>query len=143
MKRLMVILFWFFLAACGRDETFVSSATCTVKQGAAGSAISCPDGTNAFVPNGAAGANGTNGTNGINGVNGTNGTVVTSVQLCAATPHYPDVLPETALCINNHLYGVYSGLGGYLFDIAPGAYNSNAIGVSCTVTVLPNCQIQR
>jgi len=88
------------------------------------------------------GHNGLNGTNGTPGINGTNGTVVTSVQFCPGTPSYASTFPETGLCFNGNIYAVYSANDGFLTEIVPGAYTSNAIGSSCNFTVLPNCVIQ-
>jgi hypothetical protein len=45
-----------------------ADGSCSVSQENGGAMISCPDGSQAFVPNG------TNGTNGVDGTNGTNGT---------------------------------------------------------------------
>lgn len=90
-------------------------------------------------PQGNAGKDGTNGTNGNDGHDGapgTPGTVITHVQLCAScVAHYPDVLPEVAECADGKLYGVYSALGGYEFNLITGFYTSNAIGCGCTVYV--------
>lgn len=121
-----------------------------------GSLISCPDGSNSLVLNGTNGSNGTNGTNGTDGTNGadgsdgatgapgaagTPGTVVTSVQFCPGTNSYPSTFPEIGFCIDNSLYAVYSANDGFLTELSPGAYNSNAIGSSCNFTVGPNCQV--
>lgn len=119
-----------------------------------GSLISCADNTSSLILNGAPGSNGTNGingtngtngsngTNGINGTNGTNGTVVAPIQFCPGTGSYPSTFPEVGFCINNNIYAVYSANGGFLTEILPGTWSSNAIGSSCSFTVLPNCQVQ-
>jgi Collagen triple helix repeat (20 copies) len=114
------------------------------------------------------GGNGTNGTNGIDGTNGTNGatgaqgpqgpqgipgstgaqgpagadgTQITVVQFCPGTPSYPSTFPETGLCINGNIYAVYSKNDGFLTEIPPGLYRSNAVSSSCTFAVGANCQI--
>jgi hypothetical protein len=89
------------------------------------------------------GKDGTNGLDGksVQGPAGSNGTVITTVQFCPGTSSYPSTFPELGLCINNNLYAVYSANDGFLTLIPPGSYNSNAIGSSCTFTVLPNCSI--
>jgi hypothetical protein len=80
---------------------------------------------------------------GSNGLNGADGTQITVVQFCkGVAPSYPSTFPESGLCINGNLYGVYSANDGFLAYLPPGAYNSNAIGSSCNFTILPNCQIQ-
>lgn len=67
---------------------------------------------------------------------------LTPIQLCTgAVPSYPSTFPEYAFCINNNLYAVYSANDGFLTILPPGSYHSNAIGSSCTFTVLANCQV--
>lgn len=91
---------------------------------------------------GSAGNTGTPGSTGAQGPAGADGKIATVVQLCPGTPVYGSVYVETAICINNQLYGVYSANGGFLTLLTPGAYSSNAIGSACSLTVLPNCEIQ-
>lgn len=92
---------------------------------------------------GATGSNGNNGSNGSQGPSGQDGTVITVVQFCqGVAPSYPSTFPESGLCINGNLYGVYSANDGFLALLPPGAYNSNAIGSNCNFTILPNCVIQ-
>ena len=82
------------------------------------------------------------GATGPQGPAGGNGSTVTFVQLCPGVQtSYPSSFPEVAECVDGNLYGVYSANGGYLFEIPPGVYTSNAIGSTCTVTVGTNCQI--
>lgn len=85
--------------------------------------------------------NGVNGNNGTNGSNGVNATPVTVVKLCPGNISYPSVFIETALCLNNTLYGVYSVNGGFLTELSPGQYSSDGVGSSCTFTVGANCTI--
>lgn len=67
---------------------------------------------------------------------------ITPVQFCPnVTPTYPTTFPEVAFCIQGNLYAVYSANDGFLTLIPPGVYSSNAVGSSCTFTVLNNCQI--
>lgn len=96
--------------------------------------------------NGVDGQNGTNGSNGLDGAvgpKGEDGTVITPIQFCPnVVPTYPSTFPESGLCINGNIFAVYSANDGFLALIPPGVYSSNAIGSSCTFTVLANCQIQ-
>lgn len=76
------------------------------------------------------------------GVAGKDGTVVTLVQLCSScVTHYPDTFAEIAICSGGVLYGTYSSNGGFSSVLPPGAYSSNGINCSCTVTIGPNCSI--
>lgn len=87
------------------------------------------------------GPSGNTGATGISGAAGTNGTVITIIQFCPGVETYPSVFPEVGLCINNKIYAVYSKNDGFLTEVVPGAYNSNAVGSNCNFTVLPNCVI--
>lgn len=82
-----------------------------------------------------------NGTPGANGVAGSPGTVISSIQLCPGIPVYPSKFIETALCLDNNLYGVYSANGGFLTLLPAGYYGSNGINSSCNFTVGPNCSV--
>lgn len=76
------------------------------------------------------------------GVPGVNATGVVPVQLCPGfVPTYPSVFPESALCIGQRLYGVYSSLGGFLSLLTPGRYHSEGIGATCDFTVADNCVV--
>lgn len=115
-------LFYALVGCCGpRGRT-----------GAAGQSIVGPKG-----PEGDRGFNGTNGTDGLNGADAV---PVTVVNLCPGASNY-GVFVETAICLNNNLYGVYSANGGFLTLLAPGSYSSNAIGSACSLTVGPNCTV--
>lgn len=141
MNKLISLVFVMSLVACGNNGVLVVNApapSCKVKTTDAGTAISCPDGTTAFVPNGLPGLNGGNGVDGRNGVDAT---PVTMVQLCEGTPSYPSTFIEVAFCINNKLYAVYSANGGFMTYLPEGAYSSNGIGSRCNLTVKPNCVI--
>ena len=70
------------------------------------------------------------------------GSVITPVQFCPGSiTSYPTTYAEVGLCINNNIWAVYSANDGFLTEIVPGYYTSNAIGSSCNFTVLPNCVI--
>ena len=81
---------------------------------------------------------------GINGADGSPGTVITVVQLCPANyvATYPTIFPESALCIGNKLYGVYSANGGFLAELPSGVYSSNGINASCTFTIGNDCAVK-
>lgn len=151
---LMSVLMILSLIGCGRESSsqYYASPACTVSSISGGALVKCPDGSTSVVLDGEAGSIGSvgsvgpmgpQGQQGISGIPGSPGSVITSVQLCPSSyiPSYPSTFPEVALCIDNTLYAVYSSLGGYLFELIPGIYSSNGVGVSCTVTVGNNCQV--
>ena len=117
MKKAIVISMLLVLGACGQQGVVETGAT------------------------GATGAQGPQGNTGATGPAGANGTAITVVQLCPGTPVYPSAFIETALCINNQLYGVYSANDGFLTLLPPGAYTSDGIGASCNLTIQPNCVV--
>jgi len=87
---------------------------------------------------------GPQGIQGDAGPRGADGTQITIVQFCpGVTPTYPTTFPEVGLCIDNQLYAVYSANNGFLVLVTPGRYSSNAIGSSCSFTVLPNCVVNQ
>lgn len=92
-------------------------------------------------PTGATGAAGHDGATGPQGNPGINASPVTVVQLCPGMSNYGTFV-EVGFCIQGQLYGTYSANGGFSTLLAPGAYNSNAVGSACNFTVLNNCQIQ-
>lgn len=92
-------------------------------------------------PQGSPGPKGSPGPTGPQGPAGANGTVITTVQFCPGTVSYPTTFPEFGLCINNTIFGVFSANGGFLAELPPGVYNSNAVGSSCTFTIGTNCKI--
>ena len=92
--------------------------------------IQCPGQNALFVSNGA------------NGNTGLDGTQISTVQFCPGATSYPSEFNEIGICIGGNIYAVYSANDGFLTQIVPGSYNSNAIGSSCNFTVLPNCVIQ-
>lgn len=104
-----------------------------------GSYASCdPIESSVLICNGATGATGETGATGATGAQGQagiNATPITIVQFCPGTPQYPSVFPEIGLCLNNHIYAVYSANNGFLVILTPGLYQSNAIGSSCTFSV--------
>lgn len=129
------------LTGCGSSEQFYSAPTCKVSAVSGGSLISCPDGSQQVVTNGSAGPQGLPGAIGANGSAGVNATPITVVQFCAGDVSYPSSFPESGLCINNQLYGVYSSLGGYWTYLPPGVYASNGVGVSCNFTITSGCNV--
>ena len=107
---------------------------CTVVPVLGGAAVSCPGSETVIVRNGV---------DGEDGEEGRAGTVVAPVKFCPHdAPVYPSKFPEVGFCIDNKLYAVYSANGGFMTEIPPGTYNSNAVGSSCTFVVLTNCRIQ-
>jgi len=105
----------------------------------------CPgpkgDAGNSGAP-GAQGPAGQTGAQGPSGAPGTDITEITWVQFCPGTTSYPSNFQEGGLCFGGNVYGVYSANDGFLTELPPGTYSSNAIGNSCTFTLLPNCVIQ-
>lgn len=77
----------------------------------------------------------------LNGSNGLPGSAITPVQLCPGTISYPSTFIEYGWCLNNKLWGVYSANDGFLTYFPPGAYQSNAIGSRCNLTVGSNCSV--
>lgn len=131
--------------APGADGAPGKDASCTATQVAAcsvlpngGAKLSCSDGSNVLISNGAKGATGSTG---ATGASGSPGLVFSSVQFCTGTTTYPSTFLEVGFCINNTLYAVYSANNGFLFVVPPGNYTSQAIGSSCNFTVKPNCVI--
>lgn len=159
MNRLIYLLLLTFVS-CGVSKdhpVIVTAQPCTVSQTSQGASITCPDGSNGVISNGADGVRGevgeigTIGTTGLpgaigpQGLPGTNGvdaTPVTVVQLCHGIPIiYPSSFPEQALCINNTLYAVYwNGSQAFFSALPPGNYASTS-PQGCNLTVLPNCVI--
>jgi hypothetical protein len=84
---------------------------------------------------------GKKGTNGAPGPEGLDGTIMVPIKFCPGTGVYPTVFPEVGFLIEGKLYAVYSANGGYLFEVLPGAYASNAIGNSCSFIVNPDLSI--
>lgn len=79
------------------------------------------------------------GQTGAQGPVGQQGTApsVIPVQLCPGfTPVYPSTFPESALCIDGQLYGVYSANGGFLSLLPDGDYSSNGINATCNLTII-------
>ena len=126
-----LLIFW----GCGQDNSPIVGVGPAGPQGPAGA-----NGQNGSQgPQGVAGATGATGAQGVagaTGVAGTNGTTITPVQLCQACQSvYPTTFPESALCINNRLYGVYSVNDGFLALLPDGAYSSDGINCSCNFTI--------
>lgn len=122
MKRLNLLLSVLVLFGCGQaGAPGTSCSVKTITTPAAGSLISCNDGTSSVV---------------------LSGTVVQPVKFCHETASYPSTFPEYGFCIGNNLYAVYSLNDGFLTLVPPGAYHSNAVGSVCNFTVYANCVTQ-
>lgn len=92
-------------------------------------------------PQGPQGIQGIQGEQGPAGPKGLDGITIASVKLCPGdTATYPTTFPEYGICINDHLYAVYSANDGFLTELPDGLYQSNAVGSACTFTVT-GCQI--
>lgn len=63
------------------------------------------------------------------------------VQLCPGVTTYGSKYVELGFCISNKLYAVYSANDGFLTEIVPGRYSSNAINSVCNFTVKDNCEV--
>src|ERR1035437_8090771 len=79
----------------------------------------------------------------ITGAAGSPGTVILPVQFCDGTPSYPSTFPEVGFCLDGKLYAVYSTNGGFMTEIPPGRYESNAVGSRCDFTVGEDCTVTR
>jgi hypothetical protein len=86
-------------------------------------------------PVGAAGPKGDAGVQGQQGEQGVDASPVTTVQFCPGTTTYPSAFLEIGLRIGNKLIAVYSANNGFLVELPPGRYSSNAIGSRCNFTV--------
>ena len=104
---------------------------CSVASTPTGAVITCPDGTHTTL------------SNGLQGPSGVDIASVMPIQFCHSSfvPSYPNSFPESGLCINEVLYGVYSANGGFLAELPPGTYSSDGINASCTFTIEPGCVI--
>lgn len=92
-------------------------------------------------PVGGRGPTGDDGLQGIPGLDGADGTQITIVKFCPGVTVYPTKFVEIGWCIEGSVYGTYSQNGGFSTLLPPGAYTSNAIGSSCSFTILANCGI--
>jgi hypothetical protein len=135
---------------------------CVVTQDASGTTVTCPA-SSVFIPKakdgetviGPAGKDGESiqgpkgdsgesiiGPRGEAGRDGVDATPVEMIQLCPnLTPTYPSTFVESAICVDNKLYGVYSSPAAFLAELPPGVYVSNGINATCTFTVKENCEI--
>lgn len=86
-------------------------------------------------PAGADGAVGAPGPIGNPGQNGQDASPVTVVQFCPGTTTYPSAFLEVGIVLNGKIYGVYSINNGFLTELPPGNYNSNAVGSSCNFII--------
>lgn len=74
-------------------------------------------------------------------MDGVNATPVSIINLCPGTTTYPTTFIEVALCIDNNLWGVYSYSNGFLTELPPGDYMSNAVGSNCNFHVGVGCVV--
>lgn len=88
------------------------------------------------------GKDGLNGSTGPVGPPGSPGTEIAIIKFCPGETVYPSTFVEVGYCIDNKIYAVYSANDGFLTEIPPGTYSSNAINSRCGFVVLPNCVIQ-
>jgi hypothetical protein len=89
------------------------------------------------------GDTGLTGAIGVQGPAGADGTAITVIRFCADQPSYPSSFPEVGECINGKIYGVYSVNDGFLAELPPGNYSSNAVGSACNFTIGDNCAVSR
>jgi len=148
-KALLVMLTTFailgvLILTSGCAEQLVP-ASCTVVADATGSKITCPNGTTAYVPNGAQGATGeqgpqgspgATGQDGSQGLPGTPGSVVTAIQFCPASANSGG-LPEVGFCIDGKAYSAWNVTESYqyLVYLPDGGYSSGAPGYSCSFSI--------
>lgn len=127
MKYIIEMLLIFFVVGC-------ADRTLTVHE--------VPNPTPIAGPQGQQGATGAQGATGETGTPGQDAHPVSVIQLCGTcVASYPSVFPETGVCINDKLYGVYSANGGFLVELTPGAYGSNGINCSCSFTIAKHCVV--
>ncbi len=86
-------------------------------------------------PSGANGNDGATGPRGDQGSPGVDTTPIQVIQFCPGLTVYPSAFLEIGLIIDGKLYAVYSANDGFLTQIPPGNYHSNAIGSACNFTV--------
>lgn len=87
-------------------------------------------------PSGAPGQDSTvPGPKGDIGSPGINATPISVVTFCPGVTIYPSAFLEVGLIIGGRLYGVYSKNDGFLAELPPGRYESNAVGSSCDFTI--------
>lgn len=87
------------------------------------------------------GSVGPSGPSGERGSPGLNADPIGMVKLCPGVTTYPSVFVEYAFCVSGNLYATYSSKGGFTTVLPPGRYSSNAIGSSCSFTVVSGCNI--
>lgn len=137
------------IPGCGGAFKGENGQPCSVTSVASGAVIKCPDGSESTVNNGQDGVDGQNGTNGADGQNGQDGangapgSVVLAVSLCPSKPLiYPSSFPESALCVNNSLFGVYwNGHQAFLSELPPGDYVSTS-PQGCSLRIKANCVVE-
>jgi len=87
------------------------------------------------------GNDGAVGPSGPPGSPGLDANPVRVVQFCPGVTVYPSAFLEIGFIIGGKLYAVYSANDGFLAQIPPGNYSSNAVGSACNFTVNPDLSI--
>lgn len=138
MKITLMLASVLLLASCGKrvePHYVLVENQCDISTVSGGTLLTCNN-SSKFIPNGATGPQGPIGLQGPAGPAG-----VSVVQLCTGTTTYPSVFVELAFVIAGRLYAVYSANNGFLFELVPGSYSSNAVGSSCNFTVNPDLTV--
>lgn len=154
VKYALLIVFLLLLTVlltacqCPRGATGLTGATIPVYSAPA-SLLQCPTGGTVVTvgssisvicnggqgPAGVPGQDGGVGPTGPQGSPGIDTTPISIVQFCPGVTVYPSAFLEIGLIIDGKLYAVYSANNGFLTQIPPGNYSSNAIGSACNFTV--------
>lgn len=116
IKKLLIVALSLILVGCGKDVEYVT--------------VTGPAG-----PTGAIGPQGPMGLTGPQGPAGQDANSVVVVKLCPGVTTYPSKFVEVAFKIAGKLYVVYSVNNGFLTEMPPGNYSSNAVNSSCNFTV--------
>lgn len=117
MKYLITLML--LLVSCGGQSPSVIEYPCSTSTNGTQVTVSCPDGSRSVF----------------------NNTFI--VQFCPGVVSYPTVFPESGLCIQNKLYGVFwMSNSAWLGEIPPGNYTSTSTSLACNFKVLVNCGVQ-
>lgn len=141
---LAVILLSILFSACSKGPDGQPGATPVILTQPAstgqclygGTVVSIGEATT-IICNGLTGATGSQGAPGVD----INPNPVKVVTFCRGVTVYPSNFLEIGLIINGKLYGVYSSNNGFLTELPPGNYLSNAVGSTCNFTVNPDLSI--
>ena len=148
------------LQSCSEHQVFVpvegipgkDAKGCVVTKVLNGVLVQCGDSEVVFIADGKDGKDGVDGSDGVDGKDGRDGAdgsdgvdafPVTVVKFCPnSVPTYPSVFPEVGLVIYGKIYAVYSTKGGFLTELPPGNYYSNAVGSACSFKVTSTATIE-